>query len=193
MMTVDTALMDRANGQCELCTATESVSTYVLPGANIQGLGASVLLCSTCLGATQQPSAAGPNHWYALKDSIWSEHTPVKVLAYRILKGLKDQPWAQDLLSQIYLDDDALAWADAGDHSTPGDGETLTVVDSNGTQLLEGDTVTLIKDLVVKGANFTAKRGTVVKGINLTDDPKYIEGRVNGTRIVLVAAYLKKA
>ncbi|MCX6109688.1 MAG: PhnA domain-containing protein [Proteobacteria bacterium] len=192
-MTVDTELKDRANGQCELCTATESLSTYVLPGANIQGLGASVLLCATCLGATEQPSTVSPNHWRALKDSIWSEHTPVKVLAYRMLKGLKDQPWAQDLLGQIYLDDDALVWADAGDHSTQGDGETLTVVDSNGTQLLEGDTVTLIKDLVVKGANFTAKRGTVVKGINLTDDPKYIEGRVNGTRIVLVAAYLKKA
>ena len=192
-MTVETELMDRANGQCELCAATESLSTYVLPGANIQGLGASVVVCATCRGATQQPSAVSPNHWYALKDSIWSEHTPVKVLAYRILKGLKDQPRAQDLLSQIYLDDDALVWADAGDPSAQGDGETLTVIDSNGTQLLEGDTVTLIKDLVVKGANFTAKRGTVVKGINLTDDPKYIEGRVNGTRIVLVAAYLKKA
>ena len=50
-----------------------------------------------------------------------------------------------------------------------------------------------IKDLKVKGANFTAKQGTMVRGITLTDNPEHIEGKVNGTRIVLVSAYLKKA
>jgi protein PhnA len=59
--------------------------------------------------------------------------------------------------------------------------------------LLEGDNVTIIKDLEVKGAGFTAKRGTMVRGIHLTDNPLHIEGKVNGTQIVLVAAYLKKA
>ncbi|MDD4885088.1 PhnA domain-containing protein, partial [Sulfuricurvum sp.] len=53
--------------------------------------------------------------------------------------------------------------------------------------------VTLIKDLEVKGAGFTAKRGTIVKNIRLTDDPKYIEGKINGSTIVLVAAFMKKA
>ncbi|MGL5800184.1 MAG: PhnA domain-containing protein, partial [Plesiomonas sp.] len=57
----------------------------------------------------------------------------------------------------------------------------------------DGDSVTLIKDLVVKGANFTAKRGTMVKNITLTSNPEHIEGRVNGVHIVLVAAFLKKA
>ena len=71
--------------------------------------------------------------------------------------------------------------------------DVVITKDSNGTILEAGDTVTLIKDLVVKGAGFTAKRGTVVKNISLTDNPKHIEGRVNGTRIVLVSAYLKKA
>ncbi len=41
--------------------------------------------------------------------------------------------------------------------------------------------------------NFTAKQGTMVRGITLTDNPEHIEGKVNGTRIVLVSAYLKKA
>ena len=54
-------------------------------------------------------------------------------------------------------------------------------------------TDTEIKDLVVKGANFTAKRGTMVKNISLTSNPEHIEGRVNGTRIVLVSAFMKKA
>ena len=43
------------------------------------------------------------------------------------------------------------------------------------------------------GAGFTAKRGTLVKGIRLTNNPLHIEGKVNGVQIVLVAAYLKKA
>lgn len=64
---------------------------------------------------------------------------------------------------------------------------------SNGTVLNAGDNVTLIKDLVVKGGGFTAKRGTLVKSIFLTSNPRHVEGRVNGSVIVLVSAFLKKA
>ena len=59
--------------------------------------------------------------------------------------------------------------------------------------MAEGDAVTLIKDLNVKGAGFTAKRGTMVRRIQLTDDPAYVEGKVNGTQIVLKTCFLKKA
>ena len=69
----------------------------------------------------------------------------------------------------------------------------MATVDSNGATLADGDSVTLIKDLNVKGGGFTAKRGTLVKGIRLTDNPLHIEGRVNKQTIVLVTAYLKKA
>jgi protein PhnA len=70
----------------------------------------------------------------------------------------------------------------------------LTVRDSNGNILHEGDTVTIIKDLPVKGAGFTAKQGTAVKNIHLlTDDPTHIEGRVNGVKIFLKTEFLKKA
>jgi protein PhnA len=71
--------------------------------------------------------------------------------------------------------------------------ERVKTVDSNGTELLEGDSVTLIKDLDVKGANFTAKRGTMVKNIHLTDNPEHIEGKVNKQSIVLKTCFLKKA
>jgi protein PhnA len=61
-------------------------------------------------------------------------------------------------------------------------------------QLSAGDTVTLIKDLNVKGTNFVAKRGTAVRGISLVaDNPEHIEGRVNGTRIVILAKFAKKS
>ena len=47
----------------------------------------------------------------------------------------------------------------------------IKVRDSNGAQLAEGDSVTLIKDLKLKGSSTVLKRGTVIKNIHLTDDP----------------------
>jgi len=65
--------------------------------------------------------------------------------------------------------------------------------DSNGTQLNDGDSVTIIKDLKVKGSSAVIKRGTMVKSIKLTDDPAEVEARVNKTAMVLRAEFLKKA
>ncbi len=66
--------------------------------------------------------------------------------------------------------------------------------DSNGTVLGEGDSVTLIKDLKVKGTSVTLKRGTLVKGIHLTDDPAEVECRVEKVKgLVLRTEFLKKA
>jgi len=66
--------------------------------------------------------------------------------------------------------------------------------DSNGNILSEGDSVTLIKDLKVKGSSITLKRGTMVKNIHLTDDPEEIECRVEKVKgLVLKTCFLKKA
>lgn len=70
----------------------------------------------------------------------------------------------------------------------------MDVKDCNGNVLVEGDSVTLIKDLKVKGANVTLKRGTIVKNIHLTDDPEEIEGKVEKVKgLVLKACFVKKA
>lgn len=58
--------------------------------------------------------------------------------------------------------------------------------------LQAGDTVTLIKDLDVKGSSLTAKRGTAVRNIGLTSNPEHIEGRVDGQRIVILTKFVKK-
>jgi protein PhnA len=50
-----------------------------------------------------------------------------------------------------------------------------SVVDAAGNVLADGDSVTLIKDLKVKGANQTLKQGTVIRSIRLTDDPDEID------------------
>ena len=68
----------------------------------------------------------------------------------------------------------------------------MEVKDSNGNVLNDGDSVTLIKDLKVKGSSLTLKRGTVVKKIRLTDDEQEVGCRVNGSSIVLRTEFLKK-
>lgn len=68
------------------------------------------------------------------------------------------------------------------------------VRDSNGTELKDGDSVTLIKDLKVKGSSTTLKRGTMIKNIRLTGDPAEIECRAEKIKdLVLRTEFLKKA
>ncbi len=96
-----------------------------------------------------------------------------------MLHRLSSEGWPRDLLDMLFLDDETLTWAKA-----IGEGEDqsndIKHVDSNGALLQAGDSVVLIKDLKVKGANFIAKRGTAVRRISLVaDNPEHIEGRVN--------------
>lgn len=66
--------------------------------------------------------------------------------------------------------------------------------DSNGTILADGDNVTLIKDLKVKGTSVTLKRGTMVKGIRLTGDPDEIDCKVDKVKgLVLRTEFVRKA
>ncbi len=71
---------------------------------------------------------------------------------------------------------------------------TVTVRDSNGAELKDGDPVTLIKDLKVKGSSAVLKRGTLIKNIRLTDDPAEIECRSDQIKgLVLRTEFVKKA
>lgn len=69
----------------------------------------------------------------------------------------------------------------------------MSTTDSNGTELNEGDSVSVIKDLKVKGAATTLKRGTVFKKIRLTDNPDEIECGQGRNTVVLKTCFLKKA
>jgi protein PhnA len=70
----------------------------------------------------------------------------------------------------------------------------MPVKDSNGSALAEGDSVTVIKDLKVKGVATDLKRGTLLKNIRLVeDDDDVIECRVAGSTLVLKVCFLKKA
>ena len=71
--------------------------------------------------------------------------------------------------------------------------EELIVRDSNGAVLKDSDSVTVIKDLKVRGSSSVIKRGTMVKNIRLTDDADEVEGKVEKSMMVLRTEFLKKA
>ena len=64
--------------------------------------------------------------------------------------------------------------------------------DSNGAELCDGDAVTVIKDLKVKGSSMVIKRGTKVKSIRLTENPEEVDCKIEGSSIVLKTCFLKK-
>lgn len=189
-MSIEKSVAERSGGRCELCGSSEMLSMFVVSpkaGTNAEEV---VHVCKVCKDQLTDEVPVDANHWRCLNDSMWSEVPAVKVVAYRMLNALKSEGWPVDLLEMMYLDEETLAWAKSGIED---DAEKLVHRDSNGAVLNNGDTVVIIKDLNVKGANFTAKRGTAVRNITLVHDhADQIEGRVEGQKIVILTQYVKK-
>lgn len=83
-------------------------------------------------------------------------------------------------------------WISAADSRTAAE-DSVIVRDAVGNVLADGDQVTLIKDLTVKGAGQTLKRGTLIKSIRLTGDAQEIDCRYEGIKgLVLRAEFVKK-
>ena len=184
-MDIKESLVKRSGGCCELCTSTDNLDVYEVSPSD-GTVQQSILVCSTCKEQLEDTDKLDGNHWHCLNDSMWSEVDAVKVVAYRVLSMLKNQ----EMLDMLYLEDDILNWAKQG--LVANEAKAIHR-DSNGVILEAGDTVSIIKDLEVKGAGFTAKRGTAVRNISLPqDDETHIEGRVNGTKIMILTKYLKK-
>lgn len=94
-----------------------------------------------------------------------------------------------------YVYDDATGeWIPAADAAAKaGVRDAVEVRDAVGNLLADGDSVTLIKDLAVKGANQTLKRGTVIRSIRLTGDAQEIDCRHEGIKgLVLRAEFVRK-
>lgn len=192
-MSLERELNKRSGSVCELSGETENLRVYEVPKSPGTGLDSHILISQTCLDQIEDPEKTDPNHWRCLNDSMWSEVPAVQVMAWRMLNRLKSEGWPQDLLDMLYLDEDTIAWANA---TGEGDDKENAIkhVDANGAILQAGDSVVLIKDLDVKGANFTAKRGTAVRNISLVhDNPEHIEGRVSGQHIVILTKFVKKS
>lgn len=191
-MGISKELQKRSEDKCEFCGTEEELLDYIvapMSGDKIEDL---IAVCNTCNNQLQIPDDVDVNHWRCLNESMWSQIPAVQVMSYRMLTQLSGEGWAQDLLGVMYMDDETLAWAKDGEEE-PGI-EKVIHKDSNGNILENGDSVVLIKDLNVKGANFIAKRGTAVRRIRLVhDNAEHIEGKVDGQHIVILTQFVKKS
>ena len=186
-MSLKEDLMARAENKCELCSSTDKLEIFEVGPDSDGSADQSVLLCDIC----HNPEKSDVHHWRCLGDSMWTPVPAVQVLAWRMLNQLGDEAWARDLLDMLYLDEETETWAKAG--MVKPEEPALIHKDSNGATLSAGDTVVLIKDLNVKGAGFTAKRGTAVRNISLVEDNEgHIEGKVEGQQIVILTEFVKK-
>lgn len=186
-MSIEQALIERSSGKCELCSAEQNLAVAEVSPSD-GTVQQSIYLCDTCSSQIADADSMDMNHWRCLNESAWSQEPAVQAMAWRLLNRLSAEGWAQDLMDMLYLEDDVKQWAEAA----VADENKEPHRDSNGAILKAGDSVVLIKDLDVKGTGFTAKRGTAVRNIGLSAETTHIEGRVNGTRIVIVTKYVKK-
>ena len=188
MSVIEKKLKDRSNSCCELCSNPHDLQVYNVPPHTAESLEHSILACKTCVAQIENPDTTDANHWRCLNESMWNENLPVQIVSWRMLARLKNH----DLLDMMYLDEEALQWANATGEADDNEGKIIHK-DSNGNQLFDGDSVVLIKDLDVKGANFIAKRGAAVHNIKLVwDNAEQIEGRVENQHIVILTQYVKK-
>ncbi len=189
MSVIERKLKDRSGSVCEISGTEHDLVVYVLPPKNERTVENSVLIAKHLKDQIENPETTDEKDWRGLSESMWSEHLPVQIVSWRMLARLKNT----DLLDMMYLDEEALEWAKATGEGEEEDENKLVHKDSNGVILQDGDSVVLVKDLDVKGATFTAKRGAAVHNIKLVwDDANLIEGRVENQNIYILTQYVKK-
>ncbi len=170
---------------CELCGSDEDVNIQELPVSD-SSEEQSIYLCGNCAGQIES-GELDEIHFNCLNDAMWSETPAAKIMSYILWNKLG----RQDMVEMMYLEEDELALAEQAVNAAA---NKVTFRDANGVELLAGDSIVILKDLDVKGAGFTAKRGTTVTRISLPHDmDDHVEGRVNGTKIYLKTEFIKKA
>ena len=188
MSVVEKRLKDRSDSKCELCKNEYDLQVFLVAPYTEENTEHSILACKTCIDQIENPENLDRNHWRCLNDSMWNENIPVQIVSWRMHACLKNI----DMLEMMYFDEENLEWAKATGEGDDDEGKIIHK-DSNGNILEDGDSVVLIKDLDVKGANFTAKRGAAVHNIKLVwDNAEQIEGRVENQHIVILTQYVKK-
>lgn len=185
-------LIERSGNVCELCGGNHNLNIYNLPPAASNETDKDIYICSICCDQIEKKVELDATHWQCLSTSMWSEFPAIQIVSWRMLNRFRNESWAADLLDMMYLDEETLEFAKlTGDHQ--GDGTIAFHKDCNGNILVAGDTVTLIKDLDVKGSTLNAKIGTAVRNIRLVhDNTEQIEGKIDGQMIVILTKYVKK-
>ncbi len=191
-MAINPQLQSRSNNTCELCsTGNTEFQAYAVPPRNADSIDNVVALCPDCYGKITQSDYSDANYWRCLTGSIWSEVPAVQALSYKLLGKLSAEEWASETIESVALDEAVILWANAEDEM-----EASKVVhkDSFGVVLATGDNIILTQNLNIKGANFIASKGTMVRKIRLVpDNEEQIEGKIEGHTIVILTKYVRKA
>lgn len=188
-MGISTELQARCESKCELCGAQSELNAFTVPPKRSETLDDQIAVCNLCLAQIENPEKMDAHHWRCLNESMWSQVPAVQVMSYRMLEKLNTEGWAVYAIGMMYMDEETMEWAQSTN-------EEIKIIhkDCNGNILKAGDTVTLIKDLNVKGASFTAKRGVAVRRIRLDPEhAEHIEGKIDGQQIVILTKYVKKS
>jgi protein PhnA len=185
-------LQQRCNNECELCSqASDALIAYAVPPKDNNDIDNQVALCPTCATPVLNNNFENTNYWRILTTSIWSETPAVQALSYKILTSIKNESWAIETLESVYLDPEIIDWANAEANLA-----ALQVIhkDAYGVVLASGDTVILTQNLNVKGANFIAPKGTIVRKIKVVgNNAEQIEGKIEGDTIVLLTKFVRKS
>lgn len=192
-MSLEENLRKRSGNSCELSNATTDLKVYLVNYNGENNDDRSILISEKCIAQIEKTQEADSAFWEPiLPIAMWSETPAIKVISWRMLQRFRNESWAADALDMIYMEDHVLEWAkESGDHINEAGADLHK--DSNGNILQNGDTVTLIKDLDVKGSSLNAKIGTAVRNIRLVhDNPEQIEGKVEGQMIVILTKFVKR-
>ena len=180
------SLFQRNQNLCELCNTNNAAHEFTVSPKNDDTIDHQVALCDECLHKMDEERQS--HYWRILEGSIWSMEPAVQALSFRLLQKFKEEDWANNLINSIDLDEAVVTWAMSAY-------EVADVhKDAFGNVLENGDNVVLTQALNVKGTNFTASKGTVVKRIKLIhDNPEQIEGKINEQSIVILTKFTKKS
>lgn len=183
---ITTKLKERCEGTCELCTSETATMEYAVSPKNNDAIENEVAICNTCQAAMDNKDAV--SHWQCLAGSIWNTEPSVQALSYRILYANKSEEWASEIINSVELDETVINWALSIF-------QTVDVhKDSNGAPLENGDTIVLTQSLNVKGTNFSAPKGTIVRKIRLVPgNTEHIEGKINDQTIVILTKYVRRS
>jgi len=156
-MNFEKELKIRSGSKCELCGATDNLTSFEVTPPQNNSADDYVMVCGTCNEQLTNPEKINPVHWHCLNESMWSELDAVKVVAWRVLNQIKGEGWPQNLLDMLYLEEETLAWAKLGVE------DTIKHIDSNGVVLQSGDNVVLIKDLKVSRGGSPLNEGLLLE------------------------------
>lgn len=183
-MSISNPLKERSQSQCELCAVLPASIEYTV-SPKPDTIDNQVAICQACMEDID--SLGNVDHWRCLEGSIWNPTPSVQALSYRLLHRLQEHDWAANALASVDLDEDVQSWAMSAL------AEPEYHQDAYGNKLESGDNVVLTQSLNVKGTNFSAAKGTVVKNIKLVhDNIAQIEGKINNQTIVILSQYVKK-